>query len=73
MNNKRLTEHNETGRWSLKGMDWNQFKPNQMITKENWEKIYGALCKLKDYEDTELSPKDVERLNDFEKTKREFY
>lgn len=68
MNDKRLTEHNETGKWSLKGMDWNQFKPNQMLTKENWEKIYGALCKLKDYEDTGLSPKDVERVNDFEKT-----
>ena len=64
MNDKRLTERNETGSWSLKGLDWNQFKPNKMLTKENWEKIYGALCKLKDYEDTGLSPEDVERVND---------
>ena len=68
MSDKRLTEHNETGRWQLKGLDWNQFKPNQMITKENWEKIYGALCKLKDYEDTGLSPEGVEEVNDFEKS-----
>ena len=39
-----------------------------MITKEIWEKLYGALWKLKDYEDTGLSPEEVESVNDFEKS-----
>lgn len=30
--------------------------------------MYGALYKLKDYEDTKLSPEDVKRIDDFEKT-----
>ena len=35
-----------------------------MITTTVFDKIYGALCKLQDYEDTGLSPKEVERLKD---------
>lgn len=68
MSDSRLTEHNGTGTWSLKGLEWDSFKIGQIITKEIWEKLYGALCKLKDYEDTGLSPIDVERVNDFEKS-----
>lgn len=68
MSDKRLTEHNGTGTWSLKGMEWELFKTGQIITKEMQEKLYGALCKLKDYEDTGLSPEDVVRVNDFEKS-----
>jgi len=29
-----------------------------------WEKIYFALCKLKDYEDSGLSPDEVEAMID---------
>ncbi len=63
----RLTER-KSGEWKLKGLEWESFREGEIITKEMREKIYGALCKLKCYEDTELSPEDVERLNDFEKT-----
>ena len=54
----------ETG-WCLKGVRWEQLREGQVITKEVSERLYGALCKLKDYEDTGCSPDDVERLNDF--------
>lgn len=62
---KRLTEKDELGNWCLKGVRWEQLRAGQVITKEVGEKLYGALCKLKDYEDTGCSPDEVECLNDF--------
>ena len=38
--------------------------PGATITKEVYEKLYGALCKLKDYEDTGLSPDEMEEVKD---------
>lgn len=64
----RLTEKDGQGNWCLKGIPWECLREGQAITREVGEKLYGALCKLKDYEDTELSPDRVERLNDFEKS-----
>lgn len=64
----RLTEKREDGNWKLKDVPWKKIKPGEKITKEIWEKIYGALWKLKDYEDTGLSPEKIEDLNDFEKS-----
>ena len=64
----RLTEHDDQGNWCLKGVAWNMLHVGQVITKEIWEKLYGALWKLKDYEDTGLTPEDVERVNDFERS-----
>ena len=49
---RRLTQQDDQGNWCLKGMRWEQLR---------------ALCKLKDYENTDLSPGDVERVNDFSK------
>lgn len=64
----RLTQRNEQGRWSLRGFFWDELHSGAVISPRLAEALYGALCKLKDYEDTELSPQDVERINDFEKT-----
>lgn len=64
---KRLTGRKD-GIWKLKGIEWEQLVPGQTITKEMYQTIYGALCKLKDYEDTGLSPEDVRRVNDFEQS-----
>lgn len=64
----RLTEKKDNGHWILKDVSWDELKPGVVLTKEIWEKLYGALWKLKDYEDTGLSPKEVERVNDFEKS-----
>lgn len=56
----RLTEKDERGNWNLKGLPWEALNTGATITREVREILYGALCKLKDYEDTGLSPDDVE-------------
>lgn len=59
----RLTEKRNSGRWGLKGVDWKQIAPSAKITDEVWRKLYGALYKLKDYEDTGLMPDEIGKLN----------
>lgn len=59
---KRLTQKDDQGNWSLKGVKWQQLYVGVPIAKEVYEKLYEALWKLKDYEDTGLSPEDVEQL-----------
>ena len=59
---KRLTEKDELGNWCLKGVRWEQLRAGQVITKGVSERLYGALCKLKDYEDTGAHPDAVEML-----------
>ena len=59
---KRLTVKNNQGYWLLKGVPWESVCEGQVITKNVQERIYGALCKLKDYEDTGYSPENVEHL-----------
>ena len=61
----RLTEKDEQGNWSLKGVKWEQLHEGATITGELWRKLYGALWKLMEYEDTGLDPDDVISLNDF--------
>lgn len=48
----RLTIKDEQGNWALKGVKWNQLHVGETITQQVQEKIYGALAKLKDYEDS---------------------
>lgn len=57
----RLTEK-EGSSWHLKNVPWESLGEGQIISKDVSERVYGALCRLKDYEDTGLSPEDVERL-----------
>lgn len=52
----RLTEKSKTGLWHLRGVSWEQLRTGNKITKTVGEKIYGALCKLKDYEDSGMNP-----------------
>ena len=53
----RLTENN--GHWSLKGVSWDDLKPGAVLTEKVWQKLYGALWKLKDYEDTGVDPFEI--------------
>ena len=64
----KLTQYDDQGNWCLKGVKWEQLRAGSVITKDVAEKLYGALCKLKDYENTDLSPDEVERDNDFSKS-----
>lgn len=61
---KRLTQKDEQGNWSLRGVLWESLHEGQVITKELWERLYGALWKLMEYEDTGLSPGEVEHLKE---------
>ena len=65
---ERLTQKDEQGNWCLKGVPWEWLHEGQVITKPLRERLYGALWKLMEYEDTGLVPEDVERVNDFEKS-----
>lgn len=58
----RLTQKDDQGNWCLKGLPWEQLYVGQVITQEVSEKLYGALWKLMEYEDTGLSPEAVEDL-----------
>lgn len=49
----RLTWKKPNGDWGIKGVDFSEVRP-----------AYGALCKLLAYENTGLSPDEVERLKD---------
>lgn len=60
----RLTQKDEQGNWSLKAVPWESLHEGKVITKELWERLYGALWKLMEYEDTGLTPEliDSEKL-----------
>ena len=64
----RLTEKDDQGNWHLKGVRQEQLHEGQVITGELREKLYGALWKLMEYEDTGVDPEEVEELLNFEKT-----
>lgn len=60
--NGRLTETDDLGNWGVKGLPWKELQVGQIITQQIREKLYGCLCKLKDYEKTGLSPEEVEKM-----------
>ncbi len=49
-----LTKTNPDGTWSCKGVDFNELKGN----------MYGALCKLRDYEESGFEPDDLDRVKE---------
>lgn len=61
---KRLTEKDVRGNWGIKGIRWEQLNEGQVITEELRERLYGALWKLMEYEDTGMAPEEVEKLHD---------
>ena len=64
----RLTETDKCGNWGLKEIPWENLLVGTPITWDTYAALYGALFKLKDYEDTGLSPDEVVEINDFEKS-----
>ena len=55
----RLTEKKDNGHWSLKGVSWDDLKPGAVLTEKTWQKLYGALWKLKNYEDAGVNPDEL--------------
>lgn len=60
----RLTEKDGQGNWCIKGLPWKDTYKGQIITENTQEKTYGAFCKLLDYEETGLTPEQVQQLKD---------
>ena len=58
----RLTQKDDQGNWCLRGVKWEQLHIGQEITQEVSEKLYGALWKLMEYEDTGLTPEQITDL-----------
>lgn len=56
----RLTRKDKNGNWHLKGVPWESLRTGAELDKATANRIYGALCKLRDYEDTGLEPAEVE-------------
>lgn len=59
-----LIESDDLGNWGVKGLPWNKLHVGEVITREVHNKLYGCLCKLKDYESSGLSPEQVEDLSE---------
>lgn len=64
---ERLTQKDKQGNWGLKGVPWRFLNEGRIITENTRWRLYGALWKLKDYEDTGLTPWEVEKLKEFYK------
>lgn len=58
----RLTEKEASGRWSIRGIAWEALGEGKVITKDVAQRLYGCLCKLKDYEDIGLNPDQMQSL-----------
>lgn len=67
---KRLTEQDEQGNWCVKGLPWKDTYVGKVITENTNQKIYGALCKLKDYENSGLDPEEAYRLKERDTAKK---
>lgn len=63
----RLTWKDEEGNWGLRDLPWENLCAGVVMDDRTRQRLYGALCKLRDYEDTELEPEEVAKVNNFEK------
>ncbi len=60
----RLTEKDDSGNWRLKGLTWKELYAGATLTRQAQGRIYGALHRLLDYEETGLSPEEVEEMRE---------
>lgn len=60
----RLTQKDDKGNWSLRNIPWGELFEGRRIEPKARQAIYGALCKLKDYEDTGLEPGDLREIDE---------
>ena len=60
----KLTQKDDCGNWCLKGVSWTALYTGAVITKKVNEKLYEVLWKLMEYEDTDLTPEQVQDLQD---------
>ena len=56
----RLTQKEVSGKWQLNGIPWENLREGETITEDVSQRLYGCLCKLKDYEETGMSPQRIQ-------------
>ena len=59
----RLIEKDAQGNWCLRDVPWSALKPGAEVSRKIYEKLYVALWKLMDYEDTGLSPERIHKMD----------
>lgn len=60
----RLTKCDDLGNWCVEGLPWKSLYVGQVMSREVSDKLYACLHKLMEYEETGLSPEQVEKLLD---------
>ena len=60
----RLTQKDEQGNWCIQGLPWRDIYLGAVITRNTYERIYGVSNKLLDYEDTGLTPDEINALRE---------
>jgi len=58
----RLIQKEVSGTWQVKGISWEELRAGETITEEIRQRLYGCLCKLKDYEDSGMNPDQAQSL-----------
>ena len=56
----RLTKKEVSGKWQVNGISWEKLQKGETITEDVSQRLYGCLCKPKDYEDSGMSPDQLE-------------
>ncbi|MBD5524552.1 MAG: hypothetical protein HDR04_09050 [Lachnospiraceae bacterium] len=54
-----LIRKDKQGNWGVSGLPWEELSIGQTITDKIWEKLYGCLFRLMQYEDTGMEPEQV--------------
>ena len=60
----KLIQKDDYGNFGIKGLSWESLYIGRIITEEVYEKIYGCIFKLMEYEDCGLDPDQVVDLVD---------
>lgn len=55
----KIIQRDRKGNWKVKGLEWEQLRAGETITREMEQALYAALWKLKTYEETGLSPNEI--------------
>lgn len=54
-----LIQKDKQGNWGVNDLPWKELSIGQAITDKIWEKLYGCLFRLMQYEDTGMEPERV--------------
>lgn len=59
----RLTQKDEQGNWCLRGLQWDDLREGKVIARKTYERLYGALHLLMEYEETGLNPEQIQEMD----------